>query len=89
MRDRVKQIHAAWLRYDCGCDTKSRERIQQAIHRIAEFGFETPVVISEYGDVLVGKYRVEAAVLLGMDCVPCLLEADFRELLRLRKRGAE
>jgi DNA modification methylase len=54
---------------------------------IAELGFDVPVLIDEANEVLDGVVRVEAAKLLGMTAIPCVvarhLSASQKRQLRL------
>src|SRR6516164_3429318 len=50
--------------------THSKKQIRQIAESIRQFGFTNPVLIDEHGGIIAGHGRVEAAKLLGLDCVP-------------------
>lgn len=50
----------------------SAKQIKKLCKAIATFGFANPIVIDEGRMVLAGHARLEAAVQLGLDKVPCL-----------------
>jgi hypothetical protein len=52
--------------------THSPKQIRQIADSIAAFGFTNPVLIGENDEIIAGHGRVEAAKLLGMECVPTL-----------------
>ena len=51
----------------------SKTQLKQIAASIAEFGFTNPVLIDQDNTILAGHGRVEAAKLLGLKAVPCLL----------------
>lgn len=51
----------------------SRKQIRQIADSIERFGFTNPVLIDDDGMILAGHDRVEAAILLDLAQVPCLL----------------
>lgn len=53
--------------------THSRKQLRQIAESIGTFGFTNPVLIDEQRHILAGHGRVEAAKLIGMERVPCLL----------------
>ena len=57
--------------------------IGEVANAIAEFGFNDPVLIDESNEVLNGVVRVEAARVLGMDSIPCVIA---RHLSRPQRR---
>ena len=50
--------------------THSKKQIRQIAESIRQFGFTNPVLIDEHREIIAGHGRVEAAKLLGLDCVP-------------------
>lgn len=56
--------------------THSKKQVRQIANSIQTFGFTNPVLIDGANTILAGHGRVEAAMSLGMETVPCLrLEA--------------
>lgn len=51
--------------------THSKKQIRQIAESLTTFGFTSPVLIDEYGMILAGHGRVEAAKLLNLTIVPC------------------
>lgn len=59
--------------------THSPEQITKLASSIKEFGFISPVIISEDGGILAGHGRVMAAKKLGIEKVPCIIESHLTE----------
>ena len=57
--------------------THSKKQIRQIADSITTFGFTSPVLIDDANTILAGHGRVEAAKLVGMDCVPCVRLASM------------
>ncbi|MCZ8548254.1 site-specific DNA-methyltransferase [Mesorhizobium qingshengii] len=53
--------------------THSRKQVKQIADSITTFGFANPVLLDQEGTILAGHGRVEAAKLLKMDRVPCVM----------------
>lgn len=53
--------------------------IEQVAKSIKEFGWQQPVVIDVGGVIIVGHTRYEAAKLLGLTEVPCVIAKDLSE----------
>jgi len=58
--------------YKRNARTHSKKQIQQIANSIEEFGFTAPVLIDGDSLILAGHGRVRAALLLGMQTVPCV-----------------
>lgn len=61
----------------------SKKQLRQIGDSIRRFGFTAPIIIDENGQILAGHARAEAAVLCGLERVPCrrilhLTEAEKR-----------
>jgi DNA modification methylase len=52
--------------------THSARQLGQIADSISQFGFVNPVLIDADGGVIAGHGRIEAAKLLGMECVPTI-----------------
>jgi DNA modification methylase len=52
--------------------THSKKQIQQIAKSIERFGFNSPVLVSDSGQIIAGHARVEAAKLLGLKQVPTI-----------------
>lgn len=59
--------------------THSPEQITKLASSIKEFGFISPVIISEDGGILAGHGRVMAAKKLGIEKVPCIIESHLTQ----------
>jgi DNA modification methylase len=59
--------------------THSPQQTQQIAASIKEFGFTNPVLIDEDNGIIAGHGRVQAAQLLKMDEVPCIVLAGLSE----------
>ena len=46
---------------------------------IKEFGFKVPIVIDSAGVIVAGHTRLKAALLLGLETVPCVVADDLTE----------
>ena len=62
--------------------THSKKQIQQIVDSIRQFGFTNPVLVGENGEIIAGHGRVEAAKLLGLDCVPTVRLAHLNAAQR-------
>src|SRR6266567_8058571 len=58
--------------YASNSRTHSKKQIRQIADSIQKFGFTNPVLIGDDDEIIAGHGRVEAAKLLGMQCVPTL-----------------
>lgn len=59
--------------------THSPEQVSQIAASIKEFGFLSPVVVSEDNTILCGHGRVAAAQKLGLKKIPCIKESHLTE----------
>ena len=80
--------------YKGNARTHSRKQIGQIANSIERFGFNTPVLIDDSGQIIAGHGRVAAAKLLGMESVPTLRlshlsAADKRAYIIADNRVAE
>jgi DNA modification methylase len=62
--------------------THSRKQVRQIADSIRRFGFNNPVLIGEDDGIIAGHGRVEAAKLLGLDCVPTVRLAHLNAAQR-------
>ena len=62
---------------------KNPRKNDQAVNAVAasikEFGFKVPIVIDSDGVIVAGHTRLKAALLLGMETVPCIVADDLTE----------
>ena len=58
--------------YKGNARTHTKKQIRQIVESIRRFGFNSPVLIDDAGEIIAGHGRVEAAKLLGLDGVPTL-----------------
>ncbi len=62
--------------------THTRKQIRQIVDSISRFGFTSPVLVDETGQILAGHGRVQAARQLGMRQVPVLCVGDLTPVER-------
>src|ERR1700716_1795839 len=60
----------------------SKKQVRQIADSIRQFGFTNPVLIGDGGEIIAGHGRVEAAKLLGLDCVPTVRLAHLNAAQR-------
>lgn len=72
----VKKINA----YVNNSRTHTPEQINQVANSIKEFGFTNPILIDEQHNVIAGHARLEAAISLSMNEVPCIILHGLTEL---------
>jgi DNA modification methylase len=79
----IEPVPVASLRpYRGNARTHSKKQIRQIADSIREFGFNNPVLIGADGEIIAGHGRVEAAKLLGLDCVPTVRLAHLNAAQR-------
>jgi len=59
--------------------THSTEQIEQIANSINEFGWTNPILIDEHDIVIAGHGRLEAAIKLGIEDVPCIILSGLSE----------
>lgn len=55
------------------------DAVQAVAKSIEEFGFKVPVVIDKNNVIVAGHTRVKAAMVLGLEKVPCIIADDLSE----------
>jgi hypothetical protein len=65
--------------YENNAKIHGPEQIEQLRRSLREFGFVSPVLIDEEGNLIAGHGRVEAARAEGMKEVPCVLVSNLTE----------
>jgi DNA modification methylase len=79
----IEPIPVASLRPHPGnARTHSKRQVRQIADSIRRFGFVNPVLIGHDGGIIAGHGRVEAAKLLGLDCVPTVRLAHLNATQR-------
>jgi len=79
----VEQLAPSALRpYARNARRHSRKQIKQIAASIERFGFTSPVLISDDGEIIAGFGRVQAAKLLGLETVPVLRLSHLSETER-------
>lgn len=66
-------------RHENNARTHSKEQIEQIINSINEFGWTNPVLIDENDVIIAGHGRLEAAIKLGINKVPCIILSGLSE----------
>ncbi len=61
------------LRPDPGNPRKNDAAVPGVRESIKAFGFRTPIVIDQYGNIVAGHTRYKAALELGMEELPCIV----------------
>ena len=70
---RIEYLSAASLTlYPRNARTHSKKQIKQIADSIKQNGFTNPILIDENNMIMAGHGRLAAAVLIGMEHVPCL-----------------
>jgi DNA modification methylase len=69
-------------KYEANSRTHSDEQIDQIIRSINEFGFTNPLLIDEHNTIIAGHGRLEAALKLGLDELPCIVIDGLTEAQR-------
>jgi DNA modification methylase len=72
-RDYKVKSTAELVKFKANSRTHSEEQIQQIVKSINEFGFTNPLLIDEHNTIIAGHGRLEAAHLLGLSEVPCII----------------
>lgn len=57
----------------------SEHQVQQIVNSIKEFGFTNPILIDENNQIIAGHCRLEAAKLLKLNAVPCIVLSHLTE----------
>lgn len=58
---------------------KNDQAVDAVAASIKEFGFKVPIVIDGDGVIVAGHTRLKAALLLGLETVPCVVADDLTE----------
>lgn len=56
-----------------------QEQIEDVATSIKQFGFKQPLVLDKNNVIIIGHCRFEAAKLLGLETVPCVIASDLDE----------
>ena len=51
----------------------SKQQVQQIVNSIKEFGFTNPLLVDENNELIAGHCRLDAAIELGLEQVPCII----------------
>jgi DNA modification methylase len=69
-----KEISISSLKkYTNNSRVHSEHQIQQIINSIKEFGFTNPILVDENNQIIAGHCRLEAAKIIGLESVPCVV----------------
>lgn len=82
MSDQLKFVYkkvSDLIPYVNNARTHNEEQIIKLASSIKEFGFMSPIIISEDGGVIAGHGRLMAAKKLGIENVPCIVESHLSE----------
>ncbi len=66
-------------KYNNNSRTHSKEQVQQVVNSIKEFGFTNPILIDENNQIIAGHCRLEAAKIIGIETVPCIVLSHLSE----------
>lgn len=58
---------------------KNDQAVNAVAASIREFGFKVPIVIDSAGVIVAGHTRLKAALMLGLETVPCVVADDLTE----------
>lgn len=56
-----------------------QEQIEDVATSIKQFGFKQPLVLDKDNVIIIGHCRFEAAKMLGLDTVPCIIADDLND----------
>jgi len=68
--------------YESNSRTHSDEQVAQICASITEWGFTNPILVDPDGGVIAGHGRLQAAIILGLDDVPCITIDGLTEAQR-------
>jgi len=68
--------------YERNARTHSPAQVEQLVAAIREFGFTNPLLVDEQNRIIAGHGRLEAARVLGMAEVPCILVEGLTDAQR-------
>lgn len=75
-----KRISASLLlKSDSNSRIHSLDQINQVVNSIKEFGFTNPLLIDESNKIIAGHCRFEAAKILGINELPCIILSHLNE----------
>lgn len=75
---KYKMINTSELNgYKNNARTHSPEQVKQIASSINEFGFTNPLLINDKKTIIAGHGRIEAALTLGMDKIPCIIVTNL------------
>lgn len=60
--------------------THSEFQINQIVNSIRKFGWTNPILIDEHKTIIAGHGRLDAAELIGIDEVPCIVLSGLSEI---------
>lgn len=87
MSDQLKFVYrkvSDLIPYVNNARTHNEEQIIKLASSIKEFGFMSPIIISDDGGIIAGHGRLMAAKKLGIEKVPCVVESHLTDL---QKKG--
>jgi len=67
------------IKYALNSRTHSSEQIDKIVCSINEFGFTNPLLIDENNGIIAGHGRLEAALVVGMSELPCIILPGLSE----------
>ena len=74
---KVKEMEIASIKPYANNPRKNEHAVGPVAESIKAFGFKVPVVVDKDGVIVAGHTRIEAAKLLGLDKVPCVVADDL------------
>ena len=72
---KVKELN----NYEFNSKNHPPEQIGKIADSINKYGFNVPVVVDSKNVIVAGHGRVEAAMTLGMDIIPCIVKKDLTD----------
>ena len=77
---KIVDIKVADIRpYEKNNKKHPQEQIEDVATSIKQFGFKQPLVLDKDNVIIIGHCRFEAAKLLGLETVPCVIASDLDE----------
>ena len=65
--------------YEKNAKRHPESQVNSIVKSIEQFGFKQPIVLDKNNEIVIGHGRFEAAKLLGMKTVPCIMADDLSE----------
>ncbi len=79
-RENAVRTPAQLKGYEKNARTHSKDQVAQIVASIREFGFTNPLLIDEHDTIIAGHGRLEAAKILALGDIPCVVLTGLTDL---------